>query len=156
MSRRRRSVKRKIAADKVYNSLLVSKIINGFMKDGKKSIAAGALYSAAKIVEEKTKKDFLEVLISAVDNIKPKIEVKPRRVGGATYQVPIEVSSRRQNSLAIRWLVQYARTRGEKGITERVANEIIESYEKRSKSVKKREDVHKMAEANRAFAHYRW
>jgi len=156
MSRRRRAIKRKIAADKVYGSVLVSKVINGLMKDGKKSVAAGALYRAAEIIEKKTKKEFLEVLTGAVDNIKPKIEVRPRRVGGATYQVPVEVSSRRQGSLAIRWLVQYARLRSENGITEKIAGEIIEAYEKRSKSVKKREDVHKMAEANRAFAHYRW
>jgi len=156
MSRRRRAVKRKIEADKQYHSVLVSKIINGLMLDGKSSVAKGALYKAAKIVEEKTGNEFIEVLTEAIDNIKPRMEVKPRRVGGATYQVPIEVSPRRQSSLAIRWLVQYLRGRNEHGISNKIANEIMESAEKRSKSVKKREDVHRMAEANRAFAHYRW
>ncbi len=156
MSRRRRAFKRKIKADKQYNSVLVSKIINGLMLDGKGSVARGAFYKAAKIVEEKTGKEFIEVLTEAIDNIKPKMEVRPRRVGGATYQVPIEVPLRRQNSLAIRWLVSYLRARNEHGISNKIAGEIMESAEKRSKSVKKREDVHRMAEANRAFAHYRW
>ncbi len=154
--RRRRAEKREVAPDLIYNSVLVTKIINKVMWDGKKSLASRIFYEAMDIVKEKTGQDPMEVLQQAIDNITPKIEVRPRRVGGATYQVPVEVRPERQSSLSIRWLVNYARLRSERRMAERLAGEIIDAANNRGGAVKKKEDTHKMAEANRAFAHYRW
>ena len=154
--RRRRAEKRDISPDLVYGSVLVSKIINKIMWDGKKSIARKIFYDAMNLVKEKTGDDPMEVLQKAMENITPKIEVRPRRVGGATYQVPVEVRPERQSSLSVRWLVDYARQRSEKRMFERLAGEIVDAANNRGGAVKKREDTHKMAEANRAFAHYRW
>ncbi len=154
--RRRRAEKRDIVKDLVYNSVLVSKIINKIMWDGKKSTASKIFYDAMDMVKEKTGQDSIEVLMQAIENITPKIEVRPRRVGGATYQVPVEVRVERQRSLSIRWLVNYARLRSERTMAQKLAGEIIDAANNRGGSVKKKEDTHKMAEANRAFAHYRW
>ncbi len=154
--RRRKAEKREVAKDLVYGSELVTKIINKVMWDGKKSIASNIFYTAMDIVKEKTGQESMEVLNQAMENIIPKIEVRPRRVGGATYQVPVEVRPERQQSLSIRWLVNYARLRNERTMAERLAGEIIDAANNRGGAVKKREDTHKMAEANRAFAHYRW
>ena len=154
--RRRRAEKREVPPDLIYNSVLVTKIINKVMWDGKKSLAGRIFYEAMDIVKEKTGQDPMEVLQQAIDNITPKIEVRPRRVGGATYQVPVEVRPERQSSLSIRWLVNYARLRSERRMAERLAGEIIDAANNRGGAVKKKEDTHKMAEANRAFAHYRW
>ncbi len=154
--RRRRAEKRDIVKDLVYNSVLVSKIINKIMWDGKKSTASKIFYNAMDMVKEKTGQDSIEVLMQAIENITPKIEVRPRRVGGATYQVPVEVRVERQRSLSIRWLVNYARLRSERTMAQKLAGEIIDAANNRGGSVKKKEDTHKMAEANRAFAHYRW
>lgn len=154
--RRRKAEKRYIAKDLVYQSVLVSKIINKVMWDGKKSTASHIFYDAMDTVKEKTSQNPLEVLEQAMENITPKIEVRPRRVGGATYQVPVEVRAERQKSLSIRWLVNYARLRNERTMAQRLAGEIIDAANNRGGSVKKKEDTHKMAEANRAFAHYRW
>ncbi len=154
--RRRRAEKRDIPKDLVYGSVLVSKIINKVMWDGKKSTANRIFYEAMDIVKEKTGQEPMEVLSQAMENITPKIEVRPRRVGGATYQVPVEVRVERQKSLSIRWLVNYARLRSERTMAQKLAGEIIDAANNRGGSVKKKEDTHKMAEANRAFAHYRW
>ncbi len=154
--RRRRAEKREVPPDLVYNSVLVTKIINKVMWDGKKSLASRIFYEAMNIVKEKTGQDPMEVLQQAIENITPKIEVRPRRVGGATYQVPVEVRPERQSSLSIRWLVNYARQRSERTMAQRLAGEIIDAANNRGGAVKKKEDTHKMAEANRAFAHYRW
>ncbi len=154
--RRRKAEKRVVAKDLVYGSELVTKIINKIMWDGKKSVASKIFYSAMDIVKEKSGQDPMEVLMQAMENIIPKIEVRPRRVGGATYQVPVEVRAERQQSLSIRWLVNYTRLRSERTMAERLAGEIIDAANNRGGAVKKREDTHKMAEANRAFAHYRW
>ncbi len=154
--RRRKAEKRVVSKDLVYGSELVTKIINKIMWDGKKSIASKIFYSAMDIVKEKTGQEPMGVLNQAMDNIIPKIEVRPRRVGGATYQVPVEVRVERQQSLSIRWLVNYTRLRSERTMAERLAGEIIDAANNRGGAVKKREDTHKMAEANRAFAHYRW
>jgi small subunit ribosomal protein S7 len=154
--RRRKAEKRVVGKDLVYNSELVTKIINKIMWDGKKSIASNIFYSAMEIVGEKTGQEPMDVLMQAMENVIPKIEVRPRRVGGATYQVPVEVRPERQQSLSIRWLVNYTRLRSERTMAERLAGEIIDAANNRGGAVKKREDTHKMAEANRAFAHYRW
>ncbi len=154
--RRRRAERREVPPDLIYDSVLVTKIINKIMWDGKKSLASRIFYEAMDIVKEKTGQDPMEVLQQAIDNITPKIEVRPRRVGGATYQVPVEVRPERQSSLSIRWLVNYARLRSERRMAERLAGEIIDAANNRGGAVKKKEDTHKMAEANRAFAHYRW
>ncbi len=154
--RRRRAEKRDIPKDLVYDSVLVSKIINKVMWDGKKSTASRIFYDAMNIVKDKTGQEPMEVLTQAIENITPKIEVRPRRVGGATYQVPVEVRPERQKSLSIRWLVNYARLRNERTMAQKLAGEIIDAANNRGGSVKKKEDTHKMAEANRAFAHYRW
>ena len=142
--------------DPAYNSELVTKFINGIMLRGKKSVAEGIFYGALDIVKEKTKDDPLKIFKKAVDNVKPLLEVKSRRVGGSTYQVPIEVNPGRRTSLGIRWLVSYARERGEKTMQERLASELLDASNNRGAAVKKRDDVHKMAEANKAFAHFRW
>ncbi|BDY13262.1 30S ribosomal protein S7 [Hydrogenimonas cancrithermarum] len=154
--RRRRAPVREVMPDPIYNSKVVTKFINGIMLDGKKSVAETVMYSALKIAEEKTGKKGIEVFDEAIENVKPLMEVKSRRVGGATYQVPIEVRPVRQQALAIRWIIDAARKRNERTMAARLANELIEASEKRGSAYKKKEDTYKMAEANKAFAHYRW
>ncbi|HIU22294.1 MAG TPA: 30S ribosomal protein S7 [Candidatus Fimihabitans intestinipullorum] len=154
--RKRRAVKRDVLADPMYNSKLVTKLINRLMVDGKKGKAQTILYKSFDIVAEKTGKDPMEVFQAAMENIKPALEVKSRRVGGANYQVPIEVRPDRSQALGLRWLVQYARLRGGHSMAENLANEIIDASNGTGGAVKKREDTHRMAEANKAFAHYRW
>ena len=157
MPRRREVPKREILPDPVYNSQLVTKFINSIMSDGKKSTAEGIFYGALKTVEQRAGDDALKVFKKAVDNVKPSLEVKSRRVGGSNYQVPIEVNPNRRLSLSIRWLVGYARSRGDgKTMQEKLANELMDAANLRGGAVKKREDTHRMAEANKAFAHYRW
>ena len=156
MPRRGNVPKREILPDPVYNSVLVSKLVNSIMLDGKKGVAQNVVYSAFQIIEEKTGKNPLEVFTQAMENIMPSLEVKARRVGGSTYQVPMEVRPVRRQTLGLRWLTGYARKRGEKTMKERLAGEIMDAANNTGNSVKKREDTHKMAEANRAFAHYRW
>ncbi|RKQ60368.1 SSU ribosomal protein S7P [Thermovibrio guaymasensis] len=147
---------REILPDPVYGDKLVAKLINKVMKDGKKSKAEKIVYGAFDIIREKLGEDPLKVFHKAVENVKPLMEVRPRRVGGATYQVPMEVSERRQMHLALKWLVDAARARSERGMVNKLANEIIDAYNERGGAFKKKEDTHKMAEANKAFAHYRW
>ena len=154
--RRRRAPVREVMPDPIYGSKVVTKFINGIMLDGKKSVAETVMYSALKIAEEKTGKKGIEVFDEAIENVKPLMEVKSRRVGGATYQVPIEVRPVRQQALAIRWIIEAARKRNERTMAQRLANELIEASEKRGAAYKKKEDTYKMAEANKAFAHYRW
>ncbi len=154
--RKRRAEKRDVLPDPIYNSKVVTKLINSLMKDGKKGIAQTILYDAFDMVKEKTSQEPMEVFEKALSNIKPALEVKSRRVGGANYQVPIEVKANRSQALAMRWLVQYARLRGGHSMAENLANEIIDASNGVGAAVKKREDTHKMAEANKAFAHYRW
>ena len=156
MPRRRVVAKREILPDPLYNSQLVTKFINSVMSQGKKSTAEGILYGAFDVIQARFKEDPLEVFRKALDNIKPKLEVKSRRVGGATYQVPVEVRSVRRQALGIRWLISAARERNEKTMTERLSAELLDASNNRGNAVKKREDVHRMAEANRAFSHYRW
>ena len=156
MPRRREVPKRQILPDPKYKDKLVAKFINTIMLHGKKSTAENIIYGAFDIIRDRHKQEPLEVFRKALDNVKPKLEVKSRRVGGATYQVPVEVRADRRMALAMRWLVDYARARGEKTMTERLAAELKEASEGRGNAVKKREDVHKMADANKAFAHYRW
>ncbi|MFY9113723.1 MAG: 30S ribosomal protein S7 [Dethiobacteria bacterium] len=148
--------KREVVADPVYNSKLVARFINKLMYDGKRGKAQNIMYNALDIIKEKTGKDALAIFEGAVQNVSPVLEVKSRRVGGATYQVPVEVSPHRKNILAIRWIINYARARGEKTMSERLAGEIMDAANSTSNSFKKKEDTHKMAEANKAFAHYRW
>jgi len=156
MPRKGRPQKREIKVDPIYKSRIVSQLINKILIDGKKSIAEKIVYRSLKILEEKTKENPLEILDKCLDNVKPVLEVKPRRVGGATYQVPVEVSAERANTLAIRWIVDFASKRREKTMAERLAAEILDGASNTGSSVKKKEDLHKMAEANKAFAHYRW
>ena len=156
MPRRGNVPKREILPDPVYNSVLVTKLINGVMKDGKKGVAQKVVYGAFDIVKEKTGKDPLEAFTEALNNIMPTLEVKARRVGGATYQVPVEVRPDRRQTLGLRWLVNYARQRNEKTMRQRLAAEIMDALNNTGGAVKKREDTHKMAESNKAFAHYRW
>lgn len=156
MPRRGYVAKREVPPDPVYGSKLVTALTHKIMRDGKKSLAERIMYKALDIVGEKTQKDPFEVLEQAVKNVMPVLEVKPRRVGGATYQVPVEVRPERRLSLALRWLVQSARARSEKSMPERLAAEIMDAANNVGATVKKREDTHRMAEANRAFAHYRW
>ena len=156
MPRRGNVPKREILPDPVYNSVLVSKLINSIMLDGKKGVAQKVVYDAFAIIEEKTGKNGLEAFPEAMNNIKPELEVKARRVGGATYQVPIEVRPARRQTLGLRWITAYARKRGEKTMKERLAGEIMDACNNTGASVKKREDMHKMAESNKAFAHFRW
>jgi small subunit ribosomal protein S7 len=148
--------KREILPDPVYNSVLVTKLINSIMLDGKKGVAQKVVYEAFDIVKAKTDRDPLEVFTEALGNIMPSLEVKARRVGGATYQVPIEVRPERRQTLGLRWLTSYARKRNEKTMKERLAYELVDAVNNTGSSVKKREDTHKMAESNKAFAHYRW
>ncbi len=156
MPRRREVPKRHVPPDPVFNSELVTKFINCMMTRGKKTISENIFYDAMDVVGKKTKDDPLKVFKRAVQNAKPQVEVKTRRVGGANYQVPVEVSATRQQSLAIRWLIDYSRGRGEKTMHERLAGEIVDAFNERGATVKKKEDTHKMAEANKAFAHFRW
>src|SRR6185436_11633959 len=156
MPRRRVAAKREILPDPIYNSVMVTKFINGVMWKGKKSIAEQIFYGAMQKIGEKTGEEPLKIFKNAVDNVAPALEVKSRRIGGATYQVPIEVSKDRRNTLAIRWIVGNARKRGEKTMEDRLVGELLDAANSRGGSVKKREDVHRMAEANRAFAHYRF
>jgi small subunit ribosomal protein S7 len=156
MPRRREVPKREILPDPVYNSQLVSKFISGLMKDGRKSTAEGIFYGAMKKVEDRAKEDPIKIFKKAVDNVKPTLEVKSRRVGGSNYQVPIEVRPQRRTSLAIRWLINYATARGEKTMQDKLAGEILDAANSRGNAMKKKEDTHKMADANKAFAHYRW
>lgn len=148
--------KREVAPDPIYNDKVVTKLINNVMLDGKKGIAQKIVYGAFEMVAEKTGEDPLEVFYKALNNVMPVLEVKARRIGGATYQVPVEVRPERRETLGLRWLVAYSRTRGEKTMKERLAKEIMDAANNTGASVKKREDTHKMAEANKAFAHYRW
>ena len=156
MPRRGNVPKREILPDPVYNSVLVSKLINSVMLDGKKGVAQKVVYDAFAIIEEKTGKNGLEAFTEAMNNIMPALEVKARRVGGATYQVPIEVRPERRQTLGLRWITAYSRKRSEKTMKERLAGEIMDACNNTGASVKKREDMHKMAEANKAFAHFRW
>ena len=154
--RKRRAVKRDVLADPIYNSKLVTKLINTIRIDGKKGVAQTILYDAFEMVKEKTNKEPMEVFEKALANIKPALEVKSRRVGGANYQVPVEVKADRSQALGLRWLVNYARLRNGHTMAENLANEIIDASNGVGAAVKKREDMHRMAEANKAFAHYRW
>ena len=154
--RKRRAVKRDVLPDPIYNSKLVTKLVNSLMYDGKKGVAQKILYEAFETVKEKTSQDPMEVFEKAMENIKPALEVKSRRVGGANYQVPIEVKADRSQALALRWLTQYARLRGGHSMAENLANEIIDASNGVGAAVKKREDTHRMAEANKAFAHYKF
>jgi len=156
MARRRVAAKRVVLPDPKFKDQLVAKFINMLMLDGKKSVAEHVVYGALDQVVEKTKGEPLEALTKALENVRPMVEVKSRRVGGATYQVPVEVRSDRRATLAMRWLVDAARKRGEKSMDRRLAGEILDAMENRGSAVKKREDVHRMADANKAFSHYRW
>ncbi len=157
MPRRREVPKREVPPDPLYNSALVTKFVRTVMKNGKRSTAEGIIYRSMDIIKAKTGDDPLKVFKKAIDNVKPSVEVKSRRVGGSNYQVPIEVNPNRRLSLSIRWLTSYARTRGDgKTMQEKLANELLDASSLRGGAVKKREDTHRMAEANKAFAHYRW
>jgi len=156
MSRKRVAAKRKIAPDPKYNSVLVTKFINNLMKKGKKSTAQSILYGAFDIIEEKIKKDPLAAFQSALENVRPVVEVKSRRVGGSTYQVPTEVRPARRQALSMRWIIGFAKARGEKTMAAKLAGELIDAANERGAAIKKKEDTHRMAEANKAFAHYRW
>ena len=154
--RKRQAVKRDVLPDPIYKSKVVTKLINQIMRDGKKGTAQKILYESFEIIREKTKKEPMEVFEEAMNNIKPALEVKSRRVGGANYQVPVEVKPERAQALAFRWLINYARLRNGHSMAENLANEIIDAANGTGASVKKKDDTHKMAEANKAFAHYRW
>ncbi len=154
--RRRRAPERHIAPDPKYGSVLVAKFINNLMWDGKKALAQKIFYKALQLIEEKTGEDGLKVFERAIENVKPRLEVRPRRVGGATYQVPIEVRPKRQISLAIKWIIRAARNRHERRMYERLANELIEASKGMGGAVKTRENTHRMAEANKVFAHFKW
>jgi small subunit ribosomal protein S7 len=156
MPRRREVPKRDVAHDPKYNSVLVSKFINGMMLAGKKSIAQAIFYDAMDIIGKKAKEEPIKVFEKAMENVKPAVEVRSKRVGGATYQVPMEVRTERKRALAIRWMVGFSRKRSEKNMAQRLAGEIMDAFQEKGSSVKKKEDTHKMAEANKAFAHYRW
>jgi small subunit ribosomal protein S7 len=156
MSRKRVAAKRKIAPDPKYNSVLVTKFINNLMKKGKKSTAQSILYDAFEIIEEKIKKDPLAAFQTALENVRPVVEVKSRRVGGSTYQVPTEVRPARRQALSMRWIISFAKARGEKTMAAKLAGELIDASNERGAAIKKKEDTHRMAEANKAFAHYRW
>ncbi len=156
MPRRGNVPKREILPDPIYNSVLVTKLVNSIMLDGKKGVAQKVVYGAFDIVKEQTGKEPLEVFTTAMDNIMPSLEVKARRVGGATYQVPMDVRPVRRQTLGLRWLTTYSRARSERTMAERLANEIMDAANNTGSAVKKREDTHKMAESNKAFAHFRW
>ena len=156
MSRRRRAEKREILPDPKFKDLVLSKFMNNLMLDGKKSVSEKIVYGAFDEIENKMKRPPLEIFHEALDNIKPSVEVRSRRVGGATYQVPVEVRPQRREALAIRWLIKASRDRNEKTMKDRLASELIDAVNTRGSAVKKKEDTHKMAEANKAFSHYRW
>jgi small subunit ribosomal protein S7 len=156
MSRRRHSQKRELVPDPRFGSETLARFVNMLMLDGKKSVAERVVYGALDQIQAKTSQDSLEVLTKALDNVQPLVEVKSRRVGGATYQVPVEVRPSRRVALAMRWLIDSARKRGEKGMVAKLAGELLDANENRGSAVKKREDTHRMAEANKAFSHYRW
>jgi small subunit ribosomal protein S7 len=156
MSRRGFIPKREVLPDPIYNSVILTKLINQVMLDGKRGVAQRVCYGAFDIISEKTGKDPMEVFQKAIENIMPVLEVKARRVGGATYQVPIEIRPERRQTLTLRWLVNYSRKRNERTMRERLAGELMDAYNSAGETYKKKEDTHKMAEANRAFAHYRW
>ena len=156
MSRRHSAEKRNVLPDAKFGNKVVAKFINNVMEDGKKAVAEKIVYSAFDIIAAKTKQDALEVFNTALENVKPVVEVRSRRVGGATYQVPCEVRSERRQALAIRWILAAATKRSETTMTEKLANELLDAYANKGSAVKKREDTHRMAEANKAFAHYRW
>ncbi|AVX04381.1 30S ribosomal protein S7 [Maritalea myrionectae] len=156
MSRRHRAEKREINPDPKFGDLVVTKFMNSLMVDGKKSAAERIVYGAFDAVESRTKQDPVEVFHQALDNVRPAVEVRSRRVGGATYQVPVEVRTERQQALAIRWLISAARARGENTMVDRLSGELLDALNGRGQAVKKREDTHRMADANRAFSHYRW
>ena len=156
MSRRHRAEKREIIPDPKFGDLVITKFMNSIMYDGKKSVAEQIVYGALSVVETKLKSDQLAVFKQALDNVAPAIEVRSRRVGGATYQVPVEVRNERRQALAIRWLITAARGRNDKTMSDRLSSELIDASNNRGNAVKKREDTHRMAEANRAFSHYRW
>lgn len=156
MPRRREVPKREVLPDPKYNSKMVAKFVNNLMRTGKKSLAERILYGAFDLIEQRSKKDPLETFHKAMDNVRPIIEVKSRRVGGATYQVPVEVRHPRRDALAMRWLIGYSRQRSERTMVQRLAGELLDAAQNRGAAIKKREDTHRMAEANKAFAHYRW
>ena len=156
MPRRREIARRDILPDPLFNSQLITRFVNVVMRDGKKSTAEGIVYGAFDLVAERAKDDPMKVWERALGNVRPRVEVKSRRVGGSTYQVPVDVRPDRSLALGMRWLVEYARERNEKTMMDRLANEIVDAAQNRGNAVKKREDVHKMADANKAFAHYRW
>tara|TARA_Y100000996_G_scaffold147526_1_gene113589 strand:- start:120 stop:590 length:471 start_codon:yes stop_codon:yes gene_type:complete len=156
MSRKKTQPKKIVTPDPKFNSLIIPKLVNSIMYDGKKVIAEKIIYDAIDKIKTKTKEEPINVFNEAINNIKPTVEVRSRRVGGATYQVPVEVKSKRAQALAIRWLVDSARKRKDKNMSDKIFNELYDAYEKKGSAVKKREDVHKMAESNKAFAHFRW
>ena len=156
MPRRREVPRRSVTPDSVYGSELEARFINQLMHGGKKAVSERSFYSAMDLIRERSNDDPVKIFRRALDNVKPMVETKSRRVGGSTYQIPMEVSARRRNSLGIRWLISYARGRHERTISQRLANEIMDASNNRGGAVKKKEDVHRMADANKAFAHYRW
>ena len=156
MSRKKTQPKKLIILDPIFKSAVIPKLINNIMYDGKKGVAAKIVYEAIEKIKTKTKEEPINIFNEAINNIKPTVEVRSRRVGGATYQVPVEVRSKRAQALAIRWLVEASRKRKDKNMSDKIFNEIYDAYEKKGLAVKKREDVHKMAESNKAFAHFRW
>ena len=156
MSRKKTQPKKNVTPDPKFKSTVIPKLINSIMNDGKKVVAAKIVYDAIEKIKEKSKEEPINVFNEAINNIKPTVEVRSRRVGWATYQVPVEVKSKRAQALAIRWLVDSARKRKDKNMSDKIFNELFDAYEKKGAAVKKREDVHKMAESNKAFAHFRW
>ncbi|MEM8997105.1 MAG: 30S ribosomal protein S7 [Acidobacteriota bacterium] len=156
MPRRREVPKREILPDPLYNSQLITKFVNVVMKDGKKTVAERLIYNALQVIEERTEEDPMKIFKKAVDNVKPQVEVKSRRVGGSTYQVPVEVRPSRRLALSMRWLITAAKSRGEKTMDLRLANEFMDAAQNRGAAIKKKDDTHRMADANKAFAHYRW
>ncbi|WP_415271256.1 30S ribosomal protein S7 [Candidatus Pelagibacter sp. Uisw_121] len=156
MSRKKTQPKKVVTPDPIFNSTIIPKLINSIMYDGKKVVAEKIVYEAIEKIKSKTKEEPINVFNEAISNIKPTVEVRSRRVGGATYQVPVEVKTKRAQALAIRWLVDASRKRKDKHMSDKIFNELYDAYEKKGSAVKKREDVHKMAESNKAFAHFRW
>jgi small subunit ribosomal protein S7 len=156
MSRKKTQPKKNIIPDPKFKSVIIPKLINSIMLDGKKNVAEKIIYEAIEKIKKKSKDEPIKIFNEAINNIKPSVEVRSRRVGGATYQVPVEVKTKRAQALAIRWLVDSARKRKDKNMSDRIFNELFDAYEKKGAAVKKREDVHKMAESNKAFAHFRW
>ena len=156
MSRKKTQPKKVVTPDPIFNSIIIPKLVNSIMYDGKKVVAEKIVYEAIEKIKSKTKEEPINVFNEAINNIKPTVEVRSRRVGGATYQVPVEVKTKRAQALAIRWLVDASRKRKDKHMSDKIFNELYDAYEKKGSAVKKREDVHKMAESNKAFAHFRW